>query len=1103
VADYLDIGNTTGGSLNLKNPGTTLTTNTESTSYLDWGLGGGTASVALSDHATANIQASHINIAADSTSIGLVTIESGADLTTNGLYVASAGGLGQVDVRGAGSTLTQNSGSTLTIGSASGLVGLLNVHANGVFTSGTGVIELNPTGQIRVNDATLNANGNLTVASTGAGLGGVLLENQGQINSRDVFIGTNAANGSMLINGYTPMIGLPATWNVTGSMMIGSSYSFGGSSAIVEQSGRLQVSNDVIVGTVFDEGHGSLTVQTDGQVTIGGTLSFGQGSEVILLGGEINTRSFSISPLYFPQTPGKFTHEDGTLTVDGGSFYIGTGGLYIDSDTGTGMPTIKLENHATGSVRASPDFSDGFIDIGWHGQGRLEILSGSLLTSNEGSIASSGQNFPNSNGHVLVQGKDSLWQIRGNDFGTSWLYSLVVGQTGAGTLEIRAGGHVVSEGHVVIGSPGAGSGRGTAIVDGPDSLLWVTADDFGAAAQLSVGVLSPSAARGALTVSNSGRVEVDGELIVEDAGSVTLTSGGEIHTGSFVVHSPGTFTHDDGTLTVDGGTFDPGILNYSLDGNVPSDRPTMKLLNGAMFNLPTGGQLIVGDDYHADLEIHGGSTVTASLVNIGNQDTSTLGSNLLVEGGNSTLTITYPDHGLSALTVGSHGKGSLSISAGGKVALVDPVLWTVVGADAGSEGVITVDGKESELQTQNVIAIGNEGNGKMYILNGGLVYQTGIYLPQAGHIGSGGEGYAEVRGIQDGIRSRWIANGSIRLGIESKGILHILDGAYVQSQTGELAPYPGPDNIGEVLVQGTGPGGVASHWNLQSYNLYVGGRQEGPGSAGALTVANGGLVTAGSVTVWQPGTVELNGGIVSTNGDLELSGGTLRGDGSAIVGVQLINDGVVAPGFLAPDSPIGVINVAGGNYVQGSGGILAIDIGGTSAFERDQLNVATGSALLGGVLHVALVSDYMPAANTAFEILSAAGGLLGHFDEEQFLAPDLAGKYWQVDDSSGSSVVLRVLALTVTGDYNGDGTVNAADYTVWRNKLGKNLILPNEDPLQTPGQVTREDFFVWKTHYGETSPGSGAANVPEPTSWVLAGVAAALGICYPRRRLVF
>ena len=169
VASYLDIGNTTSGSLIVKNPGSTLTTNTGSTTFLDWGQGGGLANVTLSDQATANILAGYINIAADGNagSFGLVTVESGADLTINGLYLATGNGLGQVDVRGSGSTVTQNSGSTLTIGSTSGIAGLLSIYDHAVFTSGTGVIAVNPSGQIRVNDATFNANGNLTVACHG------------------------------------------------------------------------------------------------------------------------------------------------------------------------------------------------------------------------------------------------------------------------------------------------------------------------------------------------------------------------------------------------------------------------------------------------------------------------------------------------------------------------------------------------------------------------------------------------------------------------------------------------------------------------------------------------------------------------------------------------------------------------------------------------------------------------------------------------------------------------------------------------------------------------------------------------------------------------
>ena len=64
------------------------------------------------------------------------------------------------------------------------------------------------------------------------------------------------------------------------------------------------------------------------------------------------------------------------------------------------------------------------------------------------------------------------------------------------------------------------------------------------------------------------------------------------------------------------------------------------------------------------------------------------------------------------------------------------------------------------------------------------------------------------------------------------------------------------------------------------------------------------------------------------------------------------------------------------------------------------------------------------------------------------------------------------------GDYNQNGVVDAADYTVWRNNLGANIALPNEDPDQTPGWVTAEDYDVWKAHFGQTLPlGSGGAAI--------------------------
>jgi hypothetical protein len=82
----------------------------------------------------------------------------------------------------------------------------------------------------------------------------------------------------------------------------------------------------------------------------------------------------------------------------------------------------------------------------------------------------------------------------------------------------------------------------------------------------------------------------------------------------------------------------------------------------------------------------------------------------------------------------------------------------------------------------------------------------------------------------------------------------------------------------------------------------------------------------------------------------------------------------------------------------------------------------------------------------------------------------------------------------VTGDFNNNGVVDAADFVLWRN--GGPLA---NDPTEG---VQPEDYNVWRANFGRTA-GSGAglaaAAVPEPATWTLV-VAVVLAIAAVRRK---
>lgn len=86
---------------------------------------------------------------------------------------------------------------------------------------------------------------------------------------------------------------------------------------------------------------------------------------------------------------------------------------------------------------------------------------------------------------------------------------------------------------------------------------------------------------------------------------------------------------------------------------------------------------------------------------------------------------------------------------------------------------------------------------------------------------------------------------------------------------------------------------------------------------------------------------------------------------------------------------------------------------------------------------------------------------------------------------NGNSGGVVYAISSVTADYNGNGTVDTADYTLWRDSLGSTTNLTADG--NADGMVNNEDYLIWKRQFGSNSVESAAllTHTPEPSSALL------------------
>lgn len=983
---------------------------------------------------------------------GIVEVVSGADLQVDSnIDVGMGSNTGQsalLLVSGLGSTLTQSgAGETVLGGAVAGNTAEIRVADRGVYTSGTGAIAIDDTGLLHISGGVFNAGGAVSTTTSGSIVvdGGTLNINAGFDNSQG---GLDLADGVVNINTGAITMPTPGGLAVSGDDLADAPH------FILSNAQTTSANGAALVGT---DSRGQLTINDGSELTA--TLAF------------IGTQE----------------NGDGVVRVAGaGSAFSVSGSVSIGASEGAGALTIVEGAEASGDDLIIGDGvnSDGTVEVTgagsrWTGTGQVQVGDGG-----EGALTiSAGAHFSSAAAEIGEATQGGIATVDGA--GTTWTNSAELLVKG-GTLTIRNAA-TVSNTFARFGSAIAGP--------------------FG------------------IPISSSGTVNVDGVGSRWTSSSLVLGSGGagflNVTNGGEVISSSGTLGQ---VIFPGGGPSVQGAGTAIIDGS------------GSTWTI--GGDLEIGETGDGVLVVTGGGSVSnaaASIAAFPNTDGSAT-----IDGDGSTWTNT------GSLAIGKAGDGVLNITSGGAVTSAGGLVADFVG----STGDVVVEDDGSSWTNSGLLELGIAGQATMQIQAGGVVSNT------SAHVATSAAASGDV--TVTGAGSSWANSGDLFVGgddvaargaatitIEDQGLVTVGGAMHVWDQ-GHLVLAGGTLEVDSTAVTIDGQlDYVTGAFRLTDAGGFTIGANSGPidqalGGVNAILPAGGGLLVAETLTI--PAGASLNaihgstitadrmlvndGLVIANNTPIETGLGLINN--SDLVLVDTTVDGPVANSSGAAITVLGDVDFNGlvsgagdffgpgaatfnggiapgaspalvtfeGDIVLGSANALEIEIGGTTpGVEYDRIEV-DGVAQLDGILQVELIDlgsgVYEPQLGDSFAFLASGGGGRGMWRIVDL--PELApGLEWLLNPG-GLTISLNVVAA-LPGDYNFDGVVDAADYTVYRDTLGQNGIGLAADG-DADGDVDTDDYAVWAANYGTTLPPP-SLSVPEPTT---SGLAFATLVCGLGRR---
>ncbi len=736
--------------------------------------------------------------------------------------------------------------------------------------------------------------------------------------------------------------------------------------ASVTFTGHISTSSDFDLSNVLPATPMVVTVSGSGisaghQVEVGSNTTLATAGNAQIVGpnsGTIGIQDFGLIVLNGGSISTSFLKLVGTLDLANGAATIGTiqagapvgavGSLAIASagsliDT---FGTVGMVTNGTGIATVDGGHWDNqFLTIGVEGVADVTVSNGGIVTVQGGGALGAGQ-------QALMIGVGPFAQATLTVDGGSVAVTgdMGVGQRGAGTVDLAAGGDLTASGSLETGGDSGGVGD-----------FAITGGVLSVGGNATLGEVATG-----IMMLSGGTVSVGGTLMfgAQTTGTGTLTlSGGSalVQADEVVVGGSGVGIATLGDQT-EMSTTDGVIVGLAQGGTNSSG--SLTLMSGS--SLSDGGNLTVGDGGTGTLAVDGGSlSLLGSAFIIGNAATG----NGDVSIQNSAVSV------LGTVTIGNAGRAGVSVNTSGGLTATS----IMIGSATGGNGGLALDGSGSSvqsgditigasgvggLQVTNAAALGTSGDATI-ASNGGPVQQTAtvdtkaswqiggmlevglagsadLAVQGAGQVAvaqviiggqSSADGTIAVSGSVDGIASALSCGASLVIGDDGAGTLQVTGGASIGpgiAGTGTVEIGALSDGAGVVALADAGS-------RLDAAVLTVGGDAAAIGGSGTLEIDTGATVAASVVTVWQSGVVTLAGGALVT--DPITLDGALAGFGT--VGGAVSNAGaiVASSGTLALTGALS----GGGGVTVDPGATLRLALGAASG---ETIGMAAGGATL-------------------------------------------------------------------------------------------------------------------------------------------------------------